>query len=419
MSAVFVIGAHNTRFGSFVKRDKQTGAVEDLHSIYDLIVEAGKGALDDAGVNAREVDGVWLGSCSPSLLANQEHLAPLSMGVAPEALRFRPMTRVEDACATSSVALYNAIYAVESGRFRIALVIGVEKMNLLDTKGVTHALACSSYWPEEGARGMTFPGLFAEIAKAYRSRHGIDEALFRRMNATVAARCYANSVKNPLAHFGPGSVVERLNLFTADSILCLPDEKNPVVAEPLRLHDCSLVSDGAAALVIARREDARAMGRAKVEIAGIGHATETMSIASREALYEATGARVARERAFEEAGISTADLDLAEVHDCFTPNTFLLVEALGLSEPGRAGYDFLDGRYSPDDACPINLSGGLKGKGHPVGATGASMHALVYKQLVGEPIGMAPSSKEPVVGAIVNVGGSNVSNAVTVLRRVG
>lgn len=418
MSKVSIVGAYNSQFGAFVEKNRETGEVKDLKSFYDLIVEAGRGAMEDAGVSAKDVDAVWIGACSPSMFVNQEHVAPLAGEIDPEFL-FKPMNRTEGACASSSVALYNAIYAVESGRIDTALVIGVEKMNLLDTAGVTHALACSSYWPEEGAKGMTFPGLFAELAKAYQSHYGFSDEELATMFAHVAAKNYANGAKNPLAQFGPGGLPEKRGLLTAQAILDLPSEgkgANLMIAPPLRLHDCSLVSDGSAALVITRSDKAKSINDKTVEIAGIGHTTDRMPISKRDKLYENVGTKRAVAKAFDEAGITVKDLDLAEVHDCFTINEILSVEALGLSEDGKGGLDYINGRYTADDDCPVNISGGLKSKGHPVGATGASMHAMVYKQLVGEPIGV-PHKGSPEIGAVVNVGGSAVTNCVTVLRR--
>jgi len=417
MSRVSIIGAYNTKFGNFVKKNKETGEVSDLKSIYELMVEAGRGALADAGIAGSDIDGVWVGSCAPGLFADQEHLASFAMEVDPDGLRLKPMTRCEDACASGSVALYDALYAIEAGRARIALVLGVEKMNLLDTKGVTHALATCSYWPEEGAAGMTFPGLFAEYAKGYAARHGFSPELLARMLATVSALCYRNGVENPLAHFGAGGPPDKLGLFTADAILGLPPEKNPVIAEPLRLHDCSLVTDGAAAVVLMRSDETRSRPKV-VDIAGIGHVNERLSITRRPNMNELLAGKEAVRRAFAEAGIGIADVDIAEVHDCFTINQLLSTEALGLSKDGRAGYDYMDGRFAKDDpAICINLSGGLKAKGHPVGATGVSMHALLYKQLVGEPIGARPTNFAPETAVSFNVGGSAVTNCVSVLRR--
>jgi len=419
VSRVSIVGAYNTRFGSFVKRNKETGKVTDTESLYDLMMEAGRGALKDAGMTGKDIDGVWVGSCAPGLFANQEHVAAIAPEIDPEGLRFKPMTRCEDACASGSVALYNALYAVESGRARVALVLGVEKMNLLDTKGVTHALATCSFWPEEGARGVSFPCLFAEYAKGYSAHYGFSADLFKRMLASVSALAYRNGLDNPLAHFGKGGPADRLGLTTAQAVLDLPEEKNPLVAEPLRLHDCSLISDGAAAVVIMRTDAARGGVGKAIEIAGIGHVNERIALSKRNNMHELAAGKEAARRALAEAGIAASDIDVAEVHDCFTINQLLCTEALGLSQDGCSGYDYMEGRFDrTDPQCGVNLSGGLKAKGHPVGATGVSMHALVYKQLLGEPIGATPAGKQPEVGVNFNVGGSGVTNCVSVMRRM-
>ena len=419
MSATSIIGAYNSKFGSFVTRNHETGVFTDQKSIYELIIEAGKGALLDAGISGKDVDGVWLGSFAPGLFTNQEHLAAFATEIDPEGLRFKSMTRCEAACASGSVALYDALYAVESGRVNIALVVGVEKMHLLDTKGVTHVLATCSYWPEEGAKSVSFPFLFAEYAKGYQEHYKLNDADFERMLATVSALAYRNGVDNPLAQFSKGGHADKLGLLTADAILNLAPENNPIIAAPLRLHDCSLVTDGAAAVVIMKTADAVKRGKGVVEIAGIGHVNERLPISVRPNMYTLMAGKEAVRRAFAEARISIADVDLAEVHDCFTINQLLSTEALGLSKAGRAGYDYMDGRFTrDDDVCAINLSGGLKAKGHPVGATGVSMHALIYKQLIGEPIGATLARKTPTVGVSFNVGGSAVTNCVSVLRRL-
>jgi acetyl-CoA C-acetyltransferase len=421
MSKVSIIGAYNTKFGSFVEKNKQTGEIKDLKSYYDLIIEAGQGALKDAGVEAKDIDGIWLGTCSPSMFVNQEHAGPLGLEVAPKDLRFVHTTRTEGACASSSIALYNALFGVESGRFKRVLVIGVEKMNLLDTKGTTHALACCSDWPTEGARGMTFPGLFAEYAKGYMKHYNYSLEELKKMLAHVSALMYRNGVENPLAHFGKGSPPDKMQLFTAEAILKMPLEgkgSNPIVADPLRLHDCSLISDGAAALVLAPTSEAKSISKRVVEIAGIGSKTERMAENVRPNMYELTAGKLAIKQSFAEAGITIKDVNLAEVHDCFTINQLLSTEALGLSKDGRAGFDYMEGKFTRDDTCPINLSGGLKSKGHPVGATGVSMNALIYKQLIGEPIGAKPTKGQPEIGVAFNVGGSAVTNCVTTLKRI-
>lgn len=417
MSQVSIIGAYNTKFGAFVEKNKETGEVRDKKSLYELLNEAVKGAIEDAQVDPHEIDGVWVTSFTPGLFTEQDHLGPLPIEAFPEALRFKASQRVEGACASGSLGVYNAVYGIEARRYKKALVVGVEKMNLLKTKGVTHALATASYWPDEGAQGMTFPGLFAEYAKGYKAHYNLSDAELREMLAHVSALMYRNGLENPSAHFTKGSPPDRHGLTTPQAILELPDEKNPMIAEPLRLHDCSLITDGAAGLVLAHNEEIPSGSTRAVEIAGIGHASERLPISRRENMHELIAAKRAVDQAYTEAGITEKDLDLAEVHDCFTINQLLSTEALGLSEDGRAGHDYRDGRFGRDDSCPVNLSGGLKAKGHPVGATGVSMHALLYKQLVGDPIGVPPAGKQPEVGVSLNVGGSAATNAVTVLRR--
>jgi len=413
MSKASIIGACNTEFGAFVRKDKATGLVTDTRTFYDLIVEAGRGALADARLEARDIDAVYVGSCSPGSFVNQEHVAPIAAEIHPD-LRFKPMTRCECACASGSVALYQAVYALEAGRARRVLVIGVEKMNLLPTPQMTHVLACSSHWPSEGSRGMSFPMLFAEYAKGYQAHYRIPDEAFERMLWTTAALCYRNGAENPLAHVknGPATVEAIMKLNEPDAKgKC----KNMMIAPPLRLHDCSLVTDGAAAVVVGLTADVPDRARA-AQIAGIGHAEERLPEHVRPNMHDLMAGKVAAARAYAEAGITASRIDLAEVHDCFTINMIMSTEALGLAEDGRAGYDYLDGRFTRDDRVAVNLSGGLKSKGHPVGATGVSMHALNYKQLVGEPIGV--KAKKADIGVAFNVGGSAVTNCVTVLKKL-
>ncbi len=413
MSNVSIVGAYNTEFGNFVLKDKISGLLTDTRTYYDLLIEAGRGAIRDSGLEAKDIDAVYVGSCSPGSFINQEHVAPLATEIDP-ALRFKPMTRCESACASSSAALYNALYAVEAGRARHVLIIGVEKMNLLPTAQMTHVLSCCSHWPSEGSKGWTFPMLFAAYAKGYQAHYQIPSEQLEHMLYTVAALCYKNGAENPLAQArnGPATVdaIRKLNQLDERG-RC----KNMMIAEPLRLHDCSLVSDGAAALVITKSANVSNRHRA-VEIAGIGHSVERLAENVRPNMYELMAGKDAVAKAYAEAGISAADIDLAEVHDCFTINQILSTEALGLSKDGRAGFDYLEGRFTRADRVAVNLSGGLKSKGHPVGATGASMHALIYKQLIGEAIGV--QARKADIGVAFNVGGSAVTNCVTVLRKL-
>ena len=414
MSKVSIIGAYNTEFGAFVKKDKVTGLLTDTKTYYDLLIEAGRGAIADAGLEAKDIDAIYVGSCSPAGFVNQEHVAPIAAEIDPS-LRFKPMTRCECACASSSVAIYDAVYSLEANRYRNVLVIGVEKMNLLPTPQMTHVLACCSHWPSEGSKGWSFPMLFAAYAKGYQAHYDIHDEELERMLWTVGALCYKNGAENPLAHnrCGPATVDEIKKLNELDE---RGRAKNMMVAAPLRLHDCSLVSDGAAAVVLTQTSNVSNRARA-VEIAGIGHSCERLPENVRPNMYELMAGKNAASKAYAEAGIKPSDIDLVEVHDCFTINQILSTEALGLSEDGRAGFDYINGRFTRDDAkVAVNLSGGLKAKGHPVGATGASMHALIYKQLIGEAIGV--KAKKADIGVTFNVGGSSVTNCVSVLRKL-
>jgi acetyl-CoA C-acetyltransferase len=279
---------------------------------------------------------------------------------------------------------------------------------------MTHVLACSSHWPSEGSTGMSVPMLFAEYAKGYQAHYKIPNEELEKMLWTAGALCYKNGAENPLAHVqnGPATIEAIMKLNELDARgKC----KNMMIAAPLRLHDCSLVTDGAAALVITQTANISDRKRA-VEIAGIGHSVERLAENVRPNMHELMAGKDAVAKAFKEAKITAADIDLAEVHDCFTINQILSTEALGLSADGRGGYDYLEGRFTREDKVAINLSGGLKSKGHPVGATGASMHALIYKQLIGEPIGV--KARKADIGVAFNVGGSAVTNCVTVLRKL-
>ena len=256
--------------------------------------------------------------------------------------------------------------------------------------------------------------LFAAYAKGYQEHYKIPTEELEKMLYTIAALAYKNGAENPLAHMrnGPTSVEEIMKLNELDARgKC----HNMMIAAPLRLHDCSLVSDGAAALVITQTTNVSNKNRA-VEIAGIGHSVERLPENVRPNMHELMAGKDAAAKAYKEAGITPADIDLAEVHDCFTINQILSVEALGLSKDGRGGHDYLEGRFTRDDKVAVNLSGGLKSKGHPVGATGASMHTLIYKQLIGEAIGV--KAKKADIGVAFNVGGSAVTNCVTVLRKL-
>lgn len=389
---VFITGAYNTKFGKL-----------DDHTLYTLYEEAAKGAIEDAGIGVSDIDAVFVGNYSGGSFNNQEHLAPYGVNILPE-LRHKPMYRTESACASGTSAIQMGMMALKSGMARNVLVVGVEKMNSLDTRGTTQALAKASYWEKEGAEKYTFPGLFAEYAKGYLQHYGYSPEQLKEWLAEISAKAYEFGAQNPLAHMQKAR--------TKEDILGLPEEKNPMIAEPLRLHDCSLISDGAAAVVLSIDQP-----ESGVEIASSINATDYLNIVdAKRPNYFLEGAATAVNRALTEAGMSIDQIQVAEVHDCFTITELLIYSALGLTEPGKE-YQALESKAVYNHGkCVVNPSGGLKAKGHPVGATGVSMHALLYKQLTGKAIGVQVPNA---TGAIaLNIGGSGATNMASVLRKV-
>lgn len=391
--AVNVIGTFHSKIGRLDE------------NVYELLVQAGRGALEDAGVVAGDIDGIWIGNFSGGGFNSQEHLAPCAVDIDP-ALRFKPAVRVENACASGSAAIAAAKNAIEAGEAELALVIGVEKMTSLDTKGVTKVLAMASYWPEEGELGVTFPGLFAEYAKGYMEKYNVSAEELRVILAKVAAKNHRNAVANPLAQM-PWEC-------TFQDILDRPDQKNPMVAEPLRLFDCSLVSDGAAALVLASEKKAKELGLAQVELSALVHTTDYLALSKR-SNSEFTAGKRAIQKAYELADITVDDLDFAEVHDCFTIAEVLAYEAIGLVPDGEGPRAIDEGLVEVGGKLPINASGGLKAKGHPVGATGVSMAVLAVRQLQGKAIGHQIEGAK--VGLTYNIGGSAASNYALIFKR--
>lgn len=392
--SVCIISTSHTKFGKLPE------------SIYELIVQAGQEALDDAGIDPKEIGGIWVANYGSLDFNNQGHLGPAAIDISPD-FRFTPAVKVESACASGSAAIRQAMNALESGNVKFALVIGVEKMTSLNTKGITQVLAKGSHWPDEGAIGMTFPGLFAEYAKGYKSHYGFSDEQLRLAFAKVSSKNHKNALLNPLAQM-PLDI-------SFEDILSMPDEKNPIIADPLRLYDCSLITDGAAALVLTTLENAKAIKNEVVEIAALEAACDYLPMSKR-ANYEFTAGKIAVKKAYEKAKISVEDLDFAEVHDCFTIAEILAYEALGITKDAQ-GYKALEeGIVYKEGKLPVNLSGGLKAKGHPVGATGVSMAVIATRQLLGKALGY--QLKSPEIGLSFNIGGSAASNFVGVFKRV-
>lgn len=381
---VNITGWGHTKFGKLTDQ-----------SLEDLIVAAGAEALADAGISGAEVDGIWVGHFNGGMVADG-FPSSLAMGIDP-GLRFKPATRLENACASGSAALYAARQAILAGEAKVALVIGVEKMTHLPNPQVATALGHAAYQAEEA--GLSFPGVFAMFAQAYFDKYG-DHS---RALAKIAAKNHGNSVNNPLAQLQK----------PMDEAFCAEvSDRNPIIAAPLKKTDCSLVSDGAAAVVLVA-EDALGDFAKAARLRGVAQVNDVMPMSQRDLLgFE--GPRRAIHAAYDRAGISVSDLDVAEVHDCFTIAELLIYEAMGLAAHGHAA-DLLEGGVvHAGGRLPVNLSGGLKAKGHPVGATGVSMHALVARQV----LGMADAMQHPgaELGLVFNMGGSGVASYATILE---
>ncbi|MBO9380671.1 thiolase domain-containing protein [Sphingomonas histidinilytica] len=382
-----IVGWGHTRFGKLGDLDLEA-----------LIREAAVDAMVNAGVTGDDIDGVWLGNFNSGLVP--DGFCSSMILHADPGLRFKPAIRCENACASGSAAIYSALDAINSGRCRIALVVGAEKMTALDTAGVTSALGGASYQAEE--QGMSFPQIFARFAQAYDAAYGDPaEAL-----AHIAVKNHDNAMRNPLAHMHK----------PVDFDFCMTvSERNPMIAAPLKLSDCSLISDGAAALVIAHRSVLDRFSRA-VGFRAAEMVSDYLPLSAKR-LEHFEGPSRAIQQAYKTAGITVDDLDLAEVHDCFTIAELLSVEALGLAEPGQGTAVVREGQTTRQGRLPINLSGGLKAKGHPVGATGVSMHVMVARQLLGE-TGDMQLDEAPELGLCLNLGGGAVNSAVSILEPV-
>jgi acetyl-CoA C-acetyltransferase len=370
----------------------------DEDTLETLIVSAASEAIEKAGIEAADIDGIWVGHFNSGLV--RDGFASSLALQADDALRFKPATRVENACASGSAAIHAARNAIKAGEAKIALVVGVEKMTARDTAGVTDALMQAGYAPEDD--GQSFPMIFARFANAYFQANGDKSASLAR----IAAKNHKNAMANPLAHMQKDVGFEFCNTVS---------DKNPLIAPPLRMTDCSLITDGAAALILVADDMAEdfehAIGfRAAVQV------NDFLPMSKRDIL-EFSGPTEAFRRAYETAGVTVGDLDFAEVHDCFTIAELMIYEAMGLAPRGEGARAIDDGTVLADGALPVNLSGGLKAKGHPVGATGVSMHVMAAKQLAGQAGGMQRDGAD--LGCVFNMGGSGVANYVSILERAG
>jgi acetyl-CoA C-acetyltransferase len=374
------------------------GKREDAPDLESLMAGVARAAIEDAGIAPEEIDAGFVGVFGEGFTP-QGFPASLVLQSVPE-LRFKPITRYENACATGSAAIHAARDFIAAGRGRLALVVGAEKMTSTPGPKVGDILLTASYRRTEQDIEGGFAGVFGRIAEAYFQKHGDQSDAL----AAIAAKNHKNGVDNPWAQM-------RRDL--GYDFCRTESEKNPFVARPLKRTDCSLVSDGAAALVLADADTAAGLAKA-VRFRAAVQVNDFLPIAVRD-IIRFEGAREAWARAYTAAGIGVGDLSFVETHDCFTIAELIEYEAMGLAAEGQGGRAVLDGVTAAGGRLPVNRSGGLKAKGHPIGATGVSMHVLAAMQLTGTAGAMQLPKAE--LGGVFNMGGAAVANYVSVLER--
>lgn len=383
MRSVAIVGVGKTPFGSF--------ADQDLRS---LAVTAGEKALHHAGIEAAAIESFYLGNFAGPEFTGQNHLAPyISTAMGMTGI---PSTRFEAACASSGAAFHHAFLAVASGVYDLVMVAGVEKMTCQPTPRVTEILAGAGDCATEVRAGSTFPSLFAMIAR----RHMHDFGTTREHLSAVAVKNHANGVLNPDAQMRKAITLEQ-------AMNARP------IAEPLNLYDCSLISDGAAAVVLCPADRAREFSDKPVKVLGIGQASDFVALDQKPAITTFAAVRGAAAKAYAMAGLRASDIRFAELHDCFTIAEIVAMEDLGFVPPGRGGFFSADGGTRRDGPMPINASGGLKSKGHPVGATGVAQICDLVQQIrceAGE-----RQLKRNSIGLAQNLGGSGATCVVTIL----
>jgi acetyl-CoA C-acetyltransferase len=381
MREVAIVGAGMTNFGELWSV-----------SLRNLFAEAALEAIRAAGVD--HLDAIYIGNMSAGCFVGQEHIAPLmadQIGMAGV-----PATRVESACASGGAALRAAYFEVASGASDLVMAAGVEKMN--DGADTTDVLATASDQELEAYHGITFPGLYAMIARAHMQAHGTTEEEL----SWVSVKNHRHGALNPKAQFRSEVTLEQVM-------------GSSLVAEPLRLLHCSPVSDGAAAVILCPLEQARRFTDRPVRIAASAQASSAMALAERDDPAFLDVVERAAERAYRQAGIGPKDIDLAEVHDCFAIAEICCIEALGFVDRGTGGKAAANGVTALGGAIPVNTSGGLKSKGHPVGATGVAQAIEVFQQLRGEVGDRQVQSAR--YGLIQNMGGSGASSVIHILER--
>ena len=383
MRRVAVVGTGKTAFGAFPDRDLRS-----------LAVEAGQKALADAHLRPDQVEAFYLGNFAGPSFVGQNHLAPYVAGAM--GITGVPATRFEAACASSGAAFFHAWSAVAAGIYDVVVVAGVEKMTSQSTPRVAEILAGAGDMSGEMRAGATFPALFAMIAR----RHMYQFGTTREQLAAVAVKNHANGAKNPLAHMKKVITVEQ-------ALAGKP------VAEPLTVYDCSLVSDGAAAVVICAAERAAEFTGKPVRVLGVSQTSDRVAMDEKGDITTLQAVRSSAEKAYRMAGVTAAEIQFAEVHDCFTIAEILSYEDLGFVKKGEGGPYAQSGATCLRGERPVNASGGLKAKGHPVGATGVGQICDVAMQIRGEAGELQVARRE--LGLAQNLGGSGATSVVTIL----
>jgi acetyl-CoA C-acetyltransferase len=383
-----IVGWAHTAFGKL-----------DAETVESLIVRVANEAMADAGIEAKDVDDIVLGHFNAGFSA-QDFTASLVLQASPD-LRFKRAVRVENACATGSAAVHQGLQAIAAKAARVVLVVGVEQMTTTPAAEIGRNLLKASYVRDEADTEGGFAGIFGKIAGAYFQKYGDQSDAL----AMIAAKNHKNGVGNPFAQMRKDLGYDFCRTESA---------KNPFVAGPLKRTDCSLVSDGAAAIVIADVSTALAMNKA-IAFRAASHVQDFLPMAKRDILkFEGCGE--AWHRALGDAGLALGDLSFVETHDCFTIAELIEYEAMGLAPEGQGARAIAEGWTQKNGRLPVNPSGGLKAKGHPIGATGVSMHALTAMQLTGTAGDIqVPRAK---LGGIFNMGGAAVANYVSILERI-
>ncbi len=382
MKDIAIIGVGMSKFGELWTQ-----------SFRDIFTEAALAAISDSGVD--HIDSMYIGSMTPGLFVGQEHIASLLadyLGVTGISA-----TRVESACASGGAAVRQAILEVASGESEYVLAGGVEKMN--DGADTTYALSTAADQEYEVFHGVTFPGLYAMVARAHMHKYETT----REQLADVAVKNHTHGIKNPNAQF-------RMNV-TRESVM-----NSTMVADPLGLLHCSPVTDGAAAVIVTTEANAKKLGKSYVKVLASAQATDGIALHSRKDLASIPVVKVAAERAYKAANLKPGDLDLIEVHDCFTIAELVVMEELGLVDRGKSGEAVSSGMTTLGGKIPINTSGGLKSKGHPVGATGVAQIIEIVEQLRGNAGDRQVQNAR--IGMTQNMGGSGGSCVIHILEGV-